>query len=287
MRIARPTSHDSRQGYSLRDLFVAIFVLGILLMLAIQFTQNSKVPSWRTHCQNNQHQLATAMLNYEALHGRFPGSAGLMPSKGKAPGPVVGYLPPLLCYLERNDLAKLWHAGHQPTPYISMLLCPVDNDQARQGGELSYVVNGGVAVNAQHSDVEIQASGVCFDQTGLQRSPISVDLQYLLQNDGAANTLLLSENLQAGTWAITTTSSAKRWNTFVWFEDPVPPEAPINQKKNWPSSVSQSINFARPSSNHQGGVNVHFCDGHYEFVQDGIDYKVWRQMMTSNSTLWP
>jgi prepilin-type processing-associated H-X9-DG protein len=37
-----------------------------------------------------------------------------------------------------------------------------------------------------------------------------------------------------------------------------------------------------PSSQHQGGVNVCFADGHVEFIEDGIDMKTWWAMGSRN-----
>jgi prepilin-type N-terminal cleavage/methylation domain-containing protein/prepilin-type processing-associated H-X9-DG protein len=38
--------------------------------------------------------------------------------------------------------------------------------------------------------------------------------------------------------------------------------------------------YARPSSAHPGGVNVMFCDNHYRFIAEDIQYNVFTQLMT-------
>ena len=40
--------------------------------------------------------------------------------------------------------------------------------------------------------------------------------------------------------------------------------------------------FARPASNHSGGVNVVFADGHTHFLRDDIDYLVYQRLLTTN-----
>jgi prepilin-type processing-associated H-X9-DG protein len=41
--------------------------------------------------------------------------------------------------------------------------------------------------------------------------------------------------------------------------------------------------WARPSSGHSGGVNVVLADGNtVKFLDDGIDYVIYRQLMTTN-----
>ena len=37
-----------------------------------------------------------------------------------------------------------------------------------------------------------------------------------------------------------------------------------------------------PTSNHSGGVNVAFADGHVQFIQDGIDPQIWWAMGSRN-----
>ncbi|HEX3727860.1 MAG TPA: H-X9-DG-CTERM domain-containing protein, partial [Pirellulales bacterium] len=46
------------------------------------------------------------------------------------------------------------------------------------------------------------------------------------------------------------------------------------------SSAPTGLGYARPSSNHPGGVNAVFCDGHLSFVNEEIPYHVYTQLMT-------
>ena len=38
---------------------------------------------------------------------------------------------------------------------------------------------------------------------------------------------------------------------------------------------------AYPSSEHPGGVNMAFCDGHVQFIRDSVDRSIYAQMMTT------
>jgi prepilin-type processing-associated H-X9-DG protein len=40
----------------------------------------------------------------------------------------------------------------------------------------------------------------------------------------------------------------------------------------------------RPSSNHPGGFIVTYCDGHAEFMNEDITYRVFCQLMTTDGT---
>ena len=64
-----------------------------------------------------------------------------------------------------------------------------------------------------------------------------------------------------------------------------------------PPPANTSYAYARPSSNHSGGVNVTYCDGHTQFLSDSIAYPVYAQLMTpqganavspgTTSSCWP
>jgi len=46
------------------------------------------------------------------------------------------------------------------------------------------------------------------------------------------------------------------------------------------AQATEQLAYARPSSRHPGGVNATFCDGHTQFLNDTIDYRVFQQIMT-------
>lgn len=61
-------------------------------------------------------------------------------------------------------------------------------------------------------------------------------------------------------------------------------ERDIPQKWDYPpeqiNRVHWTAAFARPSSNHAGGVNMSFCDGTTKFIADSLDYRVYQALMT-------
>jgi prepilin-type N-terminal cleavage/methylation domain-containing protein/prepilin-type processing-associated H-X9-DG protein len=141
-----------------------------------------------------------------------------------------------------------------------------------------------------------------------------ISMDFISTNDGTTYTLMVSENLQAGNWATdpNDVNAIKapyrsdfqiRQNTsFVWYLtgtlsnfEPLPasdgPGAKINaQSKNattpmpystYPVNVADGgLAYSRPSSSHPGGVNVIFCDNHYRFISEDIQYNVYTQLMT-------
>jgi prepilin-type processing-associated H-X9-DG protein len=114
--------------------------------------------------------------------------------------------------------------------------------------------------------------------------------------DGADSTILLSENLQAWQWCFTTDNSGMSVATrcspeslfgMIWGVNastyPAYPKM-INTNKTLAESnyylSSDNYAFARPSSNHDNGVNVAFCDGHVSFLRENVAYTVFAQLMS-------
>jgi len=50
-----------------------------------------------------------------------------------------------------------------------------------------------------------------------------------------------------------------------------------------PLGSQSAYYYARPSSYHPGGVNAAFCGGEILFLREDLDYKVYKQLMTSDS----
>jgi prepilin-type processing-associated H-X9-DG protein len=70
---------------------------------------------------------------------------------------------------------------------------------------------------------------------------------------------------------------------MVW-HDTENPARRINGDRNTNATAAPTMDYARPSSNHRGGgVNATFCDGHVQWLNDTIDYRVYQQLMTPDS----
>jgi prepilin-type processing-associated H-X9-DG protein len=179
---------------------------------------------------------------------------------------------------------------------------------------LSDDLNSGVFFNQCRSDGFPQPQG----SIGAKKST----LDFISNNDGSSHTLMLSENLQASTWAsdpinananFSNDFTIRQSTAFVWYYlgashdsasngGPIsnfittfdPQGAPINglaRSISGPATLLYpnptpgapgGLAYARPSSNHPGGVNVAFCDGHMRFIAEDIGYHVYTQLMTPN-----
>ena len=127
---------------------------------------------------------------------------------------------------------------------------------------------------------------------------------------------MVSENLHTWYWTYDTTSATggtanhfaqddaatikdtKHLFGFVWKNlapaSGIQPWERINGDKHYDKNPAPTImkdfavaspvyeGYGYPSSNHPGGVDVGFCDGHGIFIADSIDPVIYGQLMTSN-----
>jgi prepilin-type processing-associated H-X9-DG protein len=107
---------------------------------------------------------------------------------------------------------------------------------------------------------------------------VTLSAEELQAGDGLFTTWMISENLDSGDWR----GGREPEVGFVWLASERPPGvARINGRRPQGAQVAP-YDLTRPSSNHAGGVNGLFADGHFQFIAESIDYRVYRQLMTTN-----
>ncbi|WP_417391805.1 DUF1559 domain-containing protein [Gimesia sp.] len=198
-----------------------------------------------------------------------------------------------------------------------VFICP-DDEFATDRGALSYVVNVGyVTANYNKTGVYYDAStGVGHHPAGdggLDGDPATTDdipvkfasgvfwrpftsrmsLDFISEGDGMLQTLMLSENLQAGNWSDQDTGSLG----FGIDLQGVYPKGSTTLKlpagfdlKNATTATDSRIGSHmkakkgtawRPSSNHpSGAVNVIFCDGSGKSLSPEIDPLLYARLLT-------
>jgi prepilin-type N-terminal cleavage/methylation domain-containing protein len=324
-----------RTGFTLVELLVVITIIGVLVGLLLPAVQNAREAGRRTECLNNLKQLMTASRSYETARKELPGYANEIAKKSTGPNTftsrVASWTVLIFPHMERDDVARRWSdtaitnatlSSQTYSPYMQMLVCASDPPDSQGDAWLSYVGNCGIPDNFAAGGVRREkttANGVFFDRYTLEDKPptpvkskrLTMSLDHI--PDGASNTLMFSENIQADRYSnpnwltsitapqqypMTTIFDIERYTGFVWDPGvatsvPTSPVERINGDKNAPlpsGSVSGFNNmvpyyYARPSSSHSGGVNVAMCGGEMMFLRDDIDYKVYQQLMTSNHRL--
>lgn len=141
---ARP----NRPGYTLIELLVAMFVIGVLVSLLMPAVQQARSAARRTQCLNNLRNVNLAMLQVTESTGRFPACGNFAREFGSQHSWVVDVLP----WLEQGTIAQKWDKDrtiNDPVNapltrlHIPILTCP-DDISVTGEGDLSYVVNGGI-----------------------------------------------------------------------------------------------------------------------------------------------
>ncbi|MCH8839313.1 MAG: DUF1559 domain-containing protein, partial [Planctomycetes bacterium] len=205
-----------RYAFTLVELLVVIAIIGILMALLLPAAQAARERARQATCSNNLSQLGKAMINY-ATNGKgvFPGWMQLQlldPAvvDRYAPTPAadgpdleVSWAAKLLTRIDQQGLWDSLLAGELPglsldlenipddLPQLGIFICP-SNPPTRPGDPaLTYVANTGVG-DSPVLPSDYAANGICHNLVA-QSGPIvrfGADIK-----DGAATTLLLSENI--------------------------------------------------------------------------------------------
>jgi prepilin-type N-terminal cleavage/methylation domain-containing protein/prepilin-type processing-associated H-X9-DG protein len=152
-------------------------------------------------------------------------------------------------------------------------------------------------------DALVQAStGVAFrnpalagGRRGTQLPKIKkMTMSFIVNGDGATNTVLVSENLQAGSWysssvndvgfgvsTLHMTPPIRSGNSLAVDDSIRVSLSAINS--NMAGTVFVNKQVPRPSSNHPGGaVHFGFCDGRVQGINESVSHRVYMGLISSN-----
>lgn len=274
-----------RRGNGLLSALFAIIVIVLLLALYLSAVSRSRDGGNRANtCRNNMRNVALSLMQYENTKGEYPALNTVVSIDGQEVNrPLMFHLLP---YLERNDIYRQYVDSPTNIPadephYLKILICP--SDFQTTGAPTSYVFNSGLPNTPGYSgepvegpDQNTKNNGVIFSD---RRNGTS-NSAYITGNDGMEQTLLVSENVAAGTWD----DGSEIQNGFVWHDVP-PDQQPlvsINARVGQaPDDIAPDTIWSRPSSKHPGGVNMAFADAHVSFINNSIQYLTYAQLMTS------
>ncbi|TWU29702.1 DUF1559 family PulG-like putative transporter [Bythopirellula polymerisocia] len=220
--------------------------------------------------------------------------------------------------LPRLDQQGLWdqlqttNAVILNPPRLDIFLCPSDAGTNRELPRLTYVGNTGYFDNDPNLDIsarpyasDVKENGIMHDLRPGRKGPTvryGVDIK-----DGAGTTLLLSENIHKdeeavgygapNTWLglmaplnISDANDEQRYG-MVWVYDSSNPLSPtiqagFNRDPNSPlfyGDLNQyGPGYARPASAHPEVFNVAFAGGAAKAISQGVEYRVYQQLMTPN-----
>ena len=313
-----------QSGFTLRDLLVILATIGTLLCLLFPALNRSTSCSRRGACCNNQRNIALAFEIFEQVNGHYPQFRVLakphsvceevesynnvysLDASGRA-RTHIGWIPQLFIYVEQPQLYEEINShGYTSNCDVELDLFHCPSSGRIKPNANSYVANCGLADCYPFVDQTV-AYGLLTDGIGYG-SRVGKKLSAADVADGLSHTLLLSENLQAGTiWSSQEflVGFCVNYNTFdgsldyrphfndgVRLEDnPGVPFAPNRfggeaegyAKMNAGAEILLEYwNTARMSSVHPGIVVAAYADGSVRYVSEKIDIEVLTREMSPN-----
>jgi len=252
-RIVRPLCARSlnRGAFTLVELLVVIAIIGILIGMLLPAIQSVRESARSIVCRNNLRQVGLALQNYHSSFMQFPaGVTGWRPFGSNDTSKLnLAWSVFILPQLEQKnlyqqlDLTRAYdHPANQAagSQLISIYQCPSATRVARQEDALGIIDYGGIYGERINSANDPAKGCMIFDD------PISISEI----SDGTSNTLIVSEDSQFsdGQWinGRNVFDQAFQINAAPEFENDI-------------------------RSNHPGGANGVFADGHVQFLSESME----------------
>ena len=299
-------------GFTLVELLVVIVIIGMLMALLTPAIVGARARARTAQCANNIQNITKATLSYDLAKENFPGWTNQVHAGDK--NRTANWAVVLFPELDRTDV---WEMFRNPDtkfddlskfPTIGLFVCPSDHPTRKV--PLSYVANSGQqdgpAGNGfgdkdNNIPPDCKANGVFFrhfcDDSSKKFDVVNMTIADI--KDGTSHTLLLSENIQAGSWVKENSSKNDRpaaideyENCMVWWmgsESGKEVQGINHVEDNETIDVTADeltgdrFLYARPSSLHPGGVNASFCDGRTDFLSENIEYEIYARLMAPDN----
>ena len=304
-----------RTAFTLVELLVVIAIIGVLIALLLPAVQAAREAARRTQCNNNLKQMGLALQSYESNCRVFPPARLDWPMVFSVHARLLPFseqtnlqnlcnfnVPPLNFGLPAPmDGAANAQAARTVVP---MFLCPSDRASITGSafGPTNYVINiGSGTINGGLIDV---GDGVFVTNRGLGFRDVT---------DGSSNTAAFSETLlgdgltpsgpapndyrreifsvpggnlpdpatcASGSGGVWNGSRSAKWINGH-YGDTLYNHFYTPNATNWDCGNDyNNMGLVSARSNHSGGVNVLFCDGHVQFVSDAVALPAWRAVST-------
>ena len=250
-RFAKLIKSDNRNAFTLVELLVVIAIVGILIGMLLPAVQQVREAARSIQCSNHLRQIGIALQNYHSSHENFPaGVTGWRPFfNGDQSKRNLAWSVFILPQLEQDNIYQMLdinqafdsvrneEAGSRS---ISVFECPSANQTVSQTNKLGVTHYGGIYGERINSRNDPPKGCMIFDR------PISIrDI-----TDGTSNTLIVAEDSQFsdGQWI----------NGRNVFDQAFA----INDAPNFENDIR---------SNHSGGANGVFADGHVQFLSESME----------------
>jgi prepilin-type N-terminal cleavage/methylation domain-containing protein/prepilin-type processing-associated H-X9-DG protein len=279
-RGTRRSSVPARCGFTLVELLVVIAIIGVLISLLLPAVQAAREAARRVSCAHRIGQLILAVHSYELAHGMYP--AGTLESKGPILHRPQGYhhnwIVQILPYFEEMNTYQhidfavgVYAPANQP---VYDLVLPILKCPSLWGSEANSSDYAGV-----HHDVEaaidVTNSGTFFLNSAVRQRDV---------RDGLSHTAFLGEKLPDVVglgWMSGTRATLRNMGspfggagTFGGLTS-----GPIElENGNLGAAEAVGLPVGTFGSQHPGGAQFAFGDGHVRFLSSDIDPAALQQM---------
>jgi len=316
-------SSRRNHGFTLVELLVVIAIIGVLVALLLPAVQAAREAARRSQCSNNLKQIGLALHNHASAHKDFPAGrlgcdtqagnpcAGVAAADRLGPSFFVAILP----YLEQQSLYNQYSLdGFVGAPWATraggdiswvsryrdalatrpeVFVCPSDTapvcgepDGFLIVGESHYLPFGTCAATGNYAGVMASMEGPPSNSYDVKMG--SGSFLYLRKlrprdiTDGLSNTLFVGEAVVSNTasggaivWSL-----GYRFSTLRTAVNPI--NTPTGRGILTTASGRVPMNGAFQSQ-HPGGSQFVFGDGHVGFLSENIDHlRVYAALATRN-----
>ncbi len=261
-----------RRGFTLIELLVCLSIVALLFSLLFVAVQQSRASARRISCVNNLKEIGIAMHTHHETHGVFPPTGdGLFEDDLYK---ILGY--PV------SEPSNANYGFNLPTHIVPIFDCPefagyAPNDGTRYPLSREYA-NGIHLIDPGRKSSEI-IDGLSHTAAVSERAPRD---QWWIAHDIPREAGREQELIDACRHHRVSTRPKLNSTNLKGYDHFLTPNQPRCWDSAYPNDGVQHRGIMPATSNHSGGVNLLFLDGHVAFISDSIDWNVWQAIGTIN-----